>query len=75
MYYVGAVLVLGLNLSPDDPALSPANPNYPGGFIIMAQRAGIPVLPHIINAVMIIAALSVAIANLYVVVRPTFNGY
>ena len=74
-YYVGAAFVLGLTLSPNDPALSPTNPNYPGGFIIMAQRAGIPVLPHIINAVMIIAALSVAIQNLYVVVRSSFSSF
>lgn len=34
----------------------------------MAERAGIPVLPHIINAVMIIAVLSTATADLYVTV-------
>jgi amino acid permease len=34
----------------------------------MIERAGIPGLSHIVNAVMIIAAMSVANADLYVTV-------
>jgi L-asparagine transporter-like permease len=34
----------------------------------MVQRAGIPGLPHFINAVMILAALSVSNANLHLTV-------
>lgn len=75
-YYVGAVLVLGLNVSANDPILAQlpldsltSTPTYPGGFITMLQRANIQGLPNIVNAVMIIAALSVANADLYVTVR------
>jgi amino acid permease len=68
------MLALGLNVSANDPILplrvlgDPTKPYY-GGFIIMLQRANIPVLPHIVNAVMIIAALSVENADIYVTVQ------
>jgi amino acid permease len=39
----------------------------------MAQRAGIPKLPGIINAVALISVLSVANVNLYVSVLPTLK--
>jgi len=73
-YYIGAIFVLGLNVSANDPILplrvleDPAKP-YPGGFIVMLQRANIPVLPHIVNAVMIVAAVSVENVDIYVTVR------
>jgi yeast amino acid transporter len=74
LYNVGAILVLGLNLSADDPILGLSlgkqeAPRYPGGFIVMIERAGIKGLSHVVNAVMLIAALSVANADLYVTVR------
>jgi amino acid transporter len=72
--YVGAAFVLGLNLSANDPQLGwyLSNPkgSYQGPFVLMMQRAGLPVLGHIINAVVIIACLSVANANLYNTVEP-----
>jgi yeast amino acid transporter len=72
-YNVGAILVLGLNLSADDPMLGLGStqkpPRYRGGFIVMIERAGIKGLSHVVNVVMLIAALSVAIADLYVTVR------
>jgi yeast amino acid transporter len=73
-YYIFSVLMLGLTVSANDPILNLPESgssvrNYPGGFIAMAERAGIPVLPHLINAVMIIAVLSVATANLFVTVN------
>lgn len=77
-YYVSAIFILGLTVSSHDPLLqlsddfSEPTRNYPGGFIIMAERAGVPVIPHIINIVMIIAALSVASIDLYVTVWPHF---
>jgi amino acid transporter len=72
-YYVLSVLVLGLTVSANDPLLvrqesrDPTR-NYPGGFVVMAERAGIPVLPDLINAIMILAAFSVATVNLFVAV-------
>jgi amino acid transporter len=72
-YNVGAILVLGLNLSADDPILplyATQDPRYPGGFIVMIERAGIGRgLSYFVNAVMLVAALSVGIADLYVTVR------
>lgn len=72
-YYIGAIFVLGVNLSANDPilplrVLNDPNKPYPGGFIVMLERANIPVLPSIVNAVMIIAALSVENVDIYVTV-------
>jgi hypothetical protein len=70
-YYVGAVFVLGLNLSANDPILGKrlSGPYYPGAFITMVQRANVPELAPVINVVMIIAAISVANADIYVGVK------
>jgi amino acid transporter len=70
-YYVLAVLVLGLTVSCNDPLLTRQESrdpirNYPGGFVIMAERAGIPFLPDFINAIQILASISVATVDLYV---------
>jgi len=71
LYYSLSVLILGLTVSSNDPILilpEDVHPNYPGGFIVMAERAGLPVIPHIINGVMILATISVATVDLYVAV-------
>jgi yeast amino acid transporter len=73
IFYVLAVVGLGLTVSTDDPLLTRAasgDPirNYPGGFVIMAERAGIPVLPSLINILMIIAAFSMTNVGLFVAV-------
>jgi yeast amino acid transporter len=75
-YYVGPLFVLGLNLSPTDPQLewyldsgTPLSP-----FVLMVNRANIPGLDHLINAIALIAAITVANANLYVTVRPASIG-
>jgi yeast amino acid transporter len=72
IYYVGAIFVLGLNVSSDDPVLKSyvTNPegSYQGPFVLMVQRANISGLDHILNAISIVATLSVANANLYVTV-------
>jgi yeast amino acid transporter len=66
--YVGAVFVLGLNVSANDPILESyiTNPNssYSSPFVLMIRRAGIPILPHLINVVALMAVISVAIADL-----------
>src|SRR5579862_2073148 len=74
-YYVGAVVVLGLNVSSTDPVLanSLTTSSYFSPFILMVERAGIPGLAHVINAVALIAVLSVANANLYVSVWIVWN--
>lgn len=71
LYYTIAILVLGLTVAPDDPMLALPNeghPHYPGGFIVMAERAGLPAVASIINGVMILASLTVATGDIYVVV-------
>jgi amino acid transporter len=71
-YYVGAIFVLGLNVSAKDPILAfevtSAARGFTSPFGLMVQRAGIPKLVNLINAVALIASVSVANANLYVAV-------
>ena len=73
-YYVGATFVLGLNVSANDPILAAhlKDGTYLSPFVLMIQRAGISVLPHIVNAVGLVAVLSVANANLYISVPIQF---
>ena len=72
IYYVGAVFVLGLNLSPDDPSLKLdlASGMTSSPFTLMFDRAGVPVLRNLINAVALIASVSSANASLYIGVSP-----
>lgn len=73
LYYVGAIFVLGLNVSAHDPILATdvlsTGGTFASPFVLMVQRAGIRGLGSLINAVALIAALSVATANLYVSVQ------
>jgi amino acid transporter len=71
IYYVGAVVVLGLNLSADDPILELdlASGVTSSPFALMFDRAGIPVLRNLINACALIASVSTANADLYIGVR------
>lgn len=75
-YYVGAALVLGLNVSVQDPILKEhvLNGSSVSPFVIMIRRAGIRGLPSVINAAAFIAALSVANINLYMAVQPDYNS-
>jgi amino acid permease len=61
---------LGLNVSANDPILQNDlfTTSYASAFVLMVRRAGIPGLDHVVNAVALIAAVSVANANLYVAV-------
>ena len=74
--YITALLVLSVNLSPNDPILGLGIENrirtFPGGFIVMVQRANIPHLADIINAIMILAVVGVSNADLYVAVTQLF---
>ena len=69
--YVLAMFILGMNLYAGDPLLSQGIDNtnsFQGGFMVMLLRANIPILPHIVNAIMILAVIGVANADLYVAV-------
>ena len=67
-YHVGAVFVLGINVSADDPILkSFATESYSKGpFVLMAERAGLPGLGDWIKVVTLLALVSVANTRLYV---------
>jgi amino acid permease len=66
-YHVGAVLALGLNVNAGDPILQDiVTHNYSSPFVLMVQRAGITGLVHVLEAVTLIASLTIANANLYV---------
>jgi yeast amino acid transporter len=73
-YYVGAIFVLGVNLSSNDPILakflSDPTVGYHGSFVLMSQRAGIPRFGDFLNVMAIGAALSISSASLYITVRP-----
>lgn len=75
---VAAVLVLGLTVSSNDPLLGLLSKDekrqYPGGFVIMAERDGRQTLAQIINVVMILAVFSAANINLYVAVWPSLSS-
>lgn len=76
-YYVAAVFVLGLNVQANDPVLFDelsSGSGYFSPFILMVERAGISGLRHVINAVALIASVSVANANLYLSVLPLCNS-
>ena len=71
LYYIGAIFVLGLNLSANDPILGAALEGksgavYSGGFVLMARRAGLPAFAHFLNVMALGAAFSVSNASLYV---------
>ncbi len=72
-YYIGAIFVLGLNLSSNDPilarSLSDPSVGYHGSFVLMSQRAGIPRFGDFLNVMALGAALSISNASLYITVR------
>jgi yeast amino acid transporter len=68
-YYVLGMLVLGLNVSVNDPRLanSVQSSSLSSPFALMMERAGLP-LKHFVNAAALIASLSVANTRLYICV-------
>ena len=67
LYHAGILFVLGLNVSSNDPILKiSATESYASIFVLMVERAGIPVLKHIILGVTVIALLGAANTRLYV---------
>ncbi|KAK6460961.1 amino acid permease/ SLC12A domain-containing protein [Scheffersomyces coipomensis] len=64
--YLATVFILTLIVAHNDPAIATPNGTASGSpFVIAMERAGIKVLPHIINAVVLTSALSAA--NLQIV--------
>lgn len=75
IYYIGAIFVLGLNVSANDPKLKSfidsSDSTYQGAFVLAAQRAGLPGFGHFLNAMALGAALSISNATIYVSVNLT----
>lgn len=79
LYYIGAIFVLGINLSANDPIIAAAlqgKPGavYSGGFVLIAERAGLPQFASFLNVMALGAAFSVANVELYVGVYSTCEG-
>ncbi|EGG03420.1 uncharacterized protein MELLADRAFT_49500 [Melampsora larici-populina 98AG31] len=69
IFYLGGVFVIGLLVPSDDPRLFKLKGSRPGSsspFVIAMERAGIKVLPDIINAVILTSAFSAGNSSLYV---------
>lgn len=68
--YVGPLFILGLNVSATDPQLKGwlQHGNFESPFVLMVRRANIPVLDNLLNAVILMSALTLANVNLYVTV-------
>lgn len=66
-FYVLGSLAIGVTVSSNDPALTDANAKgaQSSPWVIAMKNAGIPVLPHIINAVILTSATSSGNAFLY----------
>ncbi|ORY79289.1 putative amino acid permease [Leucosporidium creatinivorum] len=68
--YIGAVLVIGVLVSANDPDLVTGTGNANSSpFVIAIRRAGIPALPSIINAAVLTSAWSAGNSYLYVASR------
>jgi len=64
-FYVTSLLFIGFVVSPNDPALvSTTGSKAP--FVVAALNGDIKVLPHIINAIILIAVTSVASCSVYI---------
>ncbi|KAJ6511434.1 amino acid permease/ SLC12A domain-containing protein [Mycena vitilis] len=77
LLYVFSLLLIGMCISRDEPALLQANAEDTGTaaeipFVIIIKKAGIKVLPHIINAVVLTSAFSSGNEFLYSASRSLF---
>ncbi|KAJ7676878.1 amino acid permease/ SLC12A domain-containing protein [Mycena polygramma] len=77
LLYVFSVLLIGMCISREEPALLQANEQATGTasespFVIIIEKAGIKVLSHIINAVVLTSAFSAGNEFLYSSIRSLF---
>jgi amino acid transporter len=64
--FLGTIFFIGITVPSNNPdLLTDANDASASPFVIAAKLAGVPVLPHIINAVLLTAVLSAANSNVY----------
>ncbi|CAG5164620.1 uncharacterized protein ALTATR162_LOCUS6676 [Alternaria atra] len=74
-FYVLGSFIIGTTISSNDPALTDANAKgaQSSPWVIAMKNAGIPVLPHIVNAVILTSATSSGNAFLYTGSRYLFS--
>ncbi|GAA5984787.1 hypothetical protein JCM10908_003504 [Rhodotorula pacifica] len=73
-FYVVGVLMMSLIVSPSDPRLINGGDDASASpWVIGIERAGIKVLPHIINGVILVAAFSAGNADLYAASRTLYG--
>ncbi|ODV65890.1 hypothetical protein HYPBUDRAFT_112050 [Hyphopichia burtonii NRRL Y-1933] len=71
--YLSAVLIVTMIANPRDPKIANSSGNATSSpFVVSIQRAGIKVLPHIINAIVLSSAFSAANLQLLKVSRTLF---
>ncbi|CAG9944026.1 unnamed protein product [Clonostachys rosea f. rosea IK726] len=64
--FISTVFMLGINVPYTDDALNSSSQDASASpLVIIAKRAGVPVLAHIINAVLLTAVLTAANSNVY----------
>ena len=68
LYYVGAIFILGLNVSVDDPVLASETSGFASPFVLMIERAGLTNLKQVVYVASLIAVLSLANTRIYICV-------
>jgi amino acid permease len=71
LYSVGAVFVLGLNVSVKDPLLAKIvqDEGFISPFVLMVERTGFPRMTYLVNSVIVVAVAATANIRLYVSVK------
>ncbi|KAF3011682.1 hypothetical protein E8E14_007468 [Neopestalotiopsis sp. 37M] len=75
LFYLCSAFLIGLLVSPSDPSLDLGSTAAKSPFVIAIKNAGIPVLPSIINAVLLTSAWSAGCADLFVSSRTLYGLY
>ncbi|KLT38743.1 amino acid permease [Cutaneotrichosporon oleaginosum] len=73
IFYVLGTFIIGLNCPSNDPRLGTTSDASASPFVIAISRAGIKVLPHIINGCLISSAWSAGNADVYIAGRSLFS--
>ncbi|SGY47921.1 BQ5605_C001g00591 [Microbotryum silenes-dioicae] len=72
-FYVIGVFIMGLIVSPNDPGLLHNTGTAASPWVIAIRNAGIPVLPSIVNSVVLISAFSAGNSDLYAASRTLYG--
>ncbi|KAH8895327.1 putative arginine permease [Thozetella sp. PMI_491] len=75
LFYVSSAFLIGILVSPSDPSLDLSSTAAKSPFVIAIKNAGIPVLPSIINAVLLTSAWSAGCADLFISSRTLYGLY